>query len=76
MNCLHADVARLALRILRAFLDRDRDRLLIFFARLILLGAASFLNLLAELGMAAFLPVLLLAGQPTVSCTAAAAFFS
>jgi hypothetical protein len=71
---LRADVARLTFCVLRAFLDRDRDGLLIFFARMILLGAACFLNLFAELIMAAFLPVLRLAGRPAVACAAAAAF--
>jgi hypothetical protein len=41
---------------------------------MILLGAAAFLNLFAELVMAAFFPVLLLAGRPAVARSAAAAF--
>jgi hypothetical protein len=41
---------------------------------MILLGAATSLNLLAELVMPAFFPVLRLAGRPAVACAAAAAF--
>ena len=60
---LRADVAGLTLGVLRAFLDRDRDRLPVFLVGMILFGAACFLNLLAELVVAAFFPVLHLAGR-------------
>ena len=40
-------LARLALRVVRAFLDRDRDGLLVFFVGVVLLGAAAFLYLFA-----------------------------
>ena len=76
MEGLRADVARLALGVLRAFLDRLRDGLLVFLIRMILLGPASSPNLLAELVMAAFFPVCFLAGRPAVTCTAAAAFLA
>jgi len=71
VEILRADVARLALGVLRALLDRDYYSLRVL--GMILLGAAAFLNLFAELVMAAFFPVLLLAGRPAVARLAAAA---
>ena len=73
LNTLCADVASLALRVVCAHLDRDRDGLLFFFVGVVLLGAASFLNLLAELVMASRFPVLSLAVRPAVGRFAAAA---
>jgi hypothetical protein len=73
VEILRADVARLALGVLRALLDRDYYSLRVLVIGMILLGAAAFLNLFAELVMAAFFPVLLLAGRPAVARLAAAA---
>jgi hypothetical protein len=75
MEDLYADVARLPLRVLRARLRRDRYGLLVLLVGMILLGAATSLNLLAELVVAAFFPVLRLAGRPAVARFAAAALF-
>ena len=61
MEGLRADVARLARRVGRALLDRDRDRLLVFFVGVVLFRAATALDLLAEGFVAALLPVQLLA---------------
>jgi hypothetical protein len=76
MDSLGADVARLALRVLRALLDRDRYGLRVLLIRIVLLGTACLFYYFAELVMAAFFPVLHLAGCPTVSCAAAAAFLA
>ena len=72
MHGLETDVAFLPLRIVRAFLDRDRDGLLVHFVGMIFLRATSLFNLLAELVVAALFPVLLLAGPPAVGSLAAA----
>jgi hypothetical protein len=44
---LRADVARLALRVVRAFLGGLREELLVFFVGVILLGAAALFYLFA-----------------------------
>jgi len=69
---LRADEARLTRRVVRALLNRDRDGLLAFFVSVKLLGAAALFYLLAELVMAARVPVLLLASWSTVEGLAAA----
>ena len=76
MNGLEADVAFLALGVLRARLCRDCDGLRVLVICVVLLGAASFFYLFAELVMAASLPVLFLAFGPTVACAAPAAFLA
>jgi len=58
MQGLRADVARLALRVVGAFLDRDRDGLRVLLICVVLLGAASFLYQFAELVVPALFPVL------------------
>ena len=73
MESLRADVARLALRVLGALLDRDRDGLRVLAICVVLLGAASFLYFFAELVMASLLPVLFLAVGAAVARLAAAA---
>jgi hypothetical protein len=73
MQCLRADVARLALRVLGARLDRRRDGILAFLIRVILFGAAAFSYLSTEFVMTALFPVLFLARQPAVARLAAAA---
>ena len=73
---MRADVARLALGVLRAFLDRGRYGRRVFRICVILLGAAGFFYFLAELVVSALLPVLFLAFGPTVACAAAAAFLA
>ena len=72
---LRADVARLALRVVGALLDRERDGLLIFHICMILLGAAAALDLRAEGPMAA-LPMQLLAVPPAIRRLADAALQS
>ena len=69
-------MARLAVGVLRALLNCDRYGLSILRIGIILLGAASFLYLLAQIGMAALLPVFFLARRATVARFAAAALFS
>ena len=64
---LETDVAFLALRVVHAFLDRDRDGLRVLLIRMKLLGAACFFYFLAELVMPAFFPVLHLAFRPTIT---------
>ena len=76
MRGFETDVAFLALCVLGARHRRGRYSLRALLVGMILLGAASFLDLLAELVVAALVPVLFLAFGPTVSCTAAAAFLS
>ena len=66
MEGLRADVARLALRVVRAFRDRDRDRVLVPFLGVALFRAAAALDLIAELLVAA-LPVPFLAVPSAVS---------
>ena len=73
MHGLETDVARLALRVRRTFLYRYRNRPLAFLVRIILLGVTACFDLLSALVMAAFFPVLRLAGRPTVARFAAAA---
>jgi len=69
-----AHVARLALCLILPRTDRLRGRLIVFFVGMVCFGAAASLNLLAELVVAAFFPVLLLTGLSAVACLAAAAF--
>jgi hypothetical protein len=76
MQGLRADVARLALGVVRARLRRDRYRLRVLLICVVLLGAASFFYLFAELVVPAFFPVLHLAGCPAVARAAAAAFLA
>ena len=73
---LGADVARLALCVLRARLRRDRYCLRVLGVGIILLGAASFFYQFAELVVATLLPVLFLALGTAVACAAAAAFLA
>jgi len=73
---LRADVARLTFCVLRARLDRDRDGLRAFVVGMKLFGATASLYFLAELVVAAFLPVFLLARRATVTRGAAAAFLA
>ena len=73
---LRADVARLALGVLRARLRRDCYGLRVLLICIVLLGAASFLYFLAELIVPAFFPVLHLAFGPTIACAAATAFLA
>ena len=76
MDGLRADVARLALRVGRARLDRDRDGLLVVQIRMILIVSARLFYRLAELVVPALFPVLHLAFGPTVARAAAAAFLA
>ena len=71
-----ADVARLALRVVRAFLGRDRDGLRVLLICVVLLSAACFFYLSAERVVATLFPVLHLAFGPTVARAAAAAFLA
>ena len=73
---LRANIARLALGVVRAFLDRDRDGLCVLLIRMVLLGTTCFFYFLTNFVVAAFFPVLHLAFGPTVACAAAAAFLS
>ena len=65
MHGLETDVARLALRVVRARLDRDRDGLLVFFVCIILFCVAAAVYLLTHLLVAAA-PVVVLARRVTV----------
>ena len=65
MRDLEADVAFLALGVLRAFLDRDRDGLLIFALGVVLFRVAAAVYLLEDLLVAAA-PVVVLAGRVTI----------
>jgi hypothetical protein len=76
MEGLRADVARLALRVVCAFLGRDRDGLRVLRVCMKLLGAACLFYFFTELVMAALLPVLFLARRAAVACAAAAAFLA
>ena len=76
MDCLRAYVARLALGVVRAFLDRDRDGLRVLAICVVLLSAASFLYFLTEIIVAALFPVLHLAFRPAVAGAAATAFLA
>merc|ERR1719476_50410 len=66
MDGIHADVARLALRVLGARLDGLRDGLLVFFVGIILLRVAAAVYLLTHLLVAAA-PVVMLASFVAVS---------
>ena len=68
---MSADVAKLALGVLRALLDGLRLGFFVLLAGEVSLGAASALYLLAEVLMA-FFPVSYLAGRPAVARLAAA----
>jgi hypothetical protein len=76
MQGLRANVARLALRVVGALLDRDRYGLRVLLICVVLLSATGLFNLFAELVMATLFPVLHLAGCPAVACTTAAAFLA
>ena len=76
VECLRADVARLALRVVRAFLDRDRESLRVLLICVVLLRATSLFNQFTELVVPALFPVLHLAFSPTVARAAAAAFLA
>jgi hypothetical protein len=69
MQSLRADEARLALRVGRARLDRDRDGLLVFFVCIILFCVAAAVYFLTHLLVAAA-PVVMLASFVAVSCMA------
>ena len=69
---LRADVARLALRVLGARLDRDRDGLLVFFVGVVLLSVAAAMYFLTDLLVAAA-PVVMLASFVAVSRVASTA---
>ena len=75
MDGLHADVARLPLRVVRALFDRDRDGLFVLLICVVLFRAACFFYLLTQVVVTTLFPVLLLAGCPAVARLAAAAFF-
>ena len=72
MHGLETDVAFLPLCIVRAFLDRDRDGLLVFGVSMVLLSTTASFYLLADFVVSALFPVLLLAGPPAVGSLAAA----
>ena len=69
MHGLETDVARLALRVVRARLDRDRDGLLVFFVGVVLFCVAAAVYFLTDLLVAAA-PVVVLASGMTISCVA------
>ena len=60
-------IARLAIRVVRALLDRLRDGLVVFFIGVVLFRVAAAVNSLANLLVAAA-PVVLLTGRATISC--------
>jgi hypothetical protein len=60
MECLGADVASLALRVVGARLNRDRDGLLVFFVGVVLFRVAAAVYFLTHLLVAAA-PVVMLA---------------
>ena len=66
MQGLRADVARLALRVRRARLDRDRDGLLVIFVGVVLLRVAAAVYFLTHLLVAAA-PVVMLASGVTIA---------
>jgi hypothetical protein len=76
VECLRADVARLALGVLRARRRRDRHGLSVLLICIVLFGAATFLYQFAELVMPTLFPVLHLAFSTTVTRAAAAAFLA
>ena len=69
MQGLRADVARLALRVVRARLDGLRDGLLVFFVCIILFCVAAAVDPFTNLLVAAA-PVVMLASRITISCPA------
>jgi hypothetical protein len=72
MAGLRADVARLALRVLGAFFNREHDALLVFLVGVVLFRAATFPYLFTQL-VVALLPMLFLALGTAVARLAAAA---
>jgi len=76
MDGLETDVARLTLRVVRTFLDRDRDGLLEFFVGVVLFGATALFYQLTEVFVPARVPMLLLASRTAVARLATAAFLS
>ena len=76
MEGLRADEARLPIRVVSAFLGRDRDSFRVLLIRIVLLRATSPFNLLAERVMTALFPVLHLALGAAVARAAAAAFLA
>jgi hypothetical protein len=66
MHGLEADVAFLALRVVRTLFDRDGDGLLIFVVGVILFRVAAAVYFFADLLVAAA-PVVVLAGRVTIS---------
>ena len=66
MEGLGADEARLALRVVGARLDRDRDGLLVFFVGVVLFCVAAAVYFLAHLLVAAA-PVVMLARRVTIA---------
>ena len=66
MQGLRADVARLALRVVGAFRDRDRDGLFVFFVGVVLFRVAAAVYFLTHLLVAAA-PVVVLARRVTIA---------
>ncbi len=66
MEGLGADEARLALRVVGARLDRDRDGLLVFFVGVVLFCVAAAVYFLTHLLVAAA-PVVMLASRVTIA---------
>ncbi len=66
VESLRADVARLALRVVRAFRDRDRDGFLVFFVCIILFCVAAAVDSFTNLLVAAA-PVVMLASGVTIA---------
>ena len=66
MDGLETDVAFLALRVGRAFLDRDSERLLVFFVGVVMFRVAAAVYLLTNLLVAAA-PVVMLASRVTIA---------
>jgi len=76
MHGLEADVAFLPFVSSAARFDRDRDGLRVLGIRIKMFGATVSLYFLAELVVAALLPVFLLARRAAVARSAAAAFLA
>jgi hypothetical protein len=72
MDRLRADVARLVLGVLGAFLNCGHDGLFVFLVGVVLFRTAPFPYLFTQL-VVALLPMLFLAGRPAVARLAAAA---
>ena len=66
MAGLDEESGLLALRVVRAFLDRGRDGLLVFFVGVVLFSVAAAVYLLANLLVAAA-PVVMLASRVTIA---------